>query len=158
MGLDLEQSPYGDKAPFAVDQNGNLAVNRGAANKGALSADPGKEFVAVSRIIVTTATSLTLTKADHGAVVGVSTSNSCTVTLPAASTKGLTYTLSVGVLTGSGGHNFTPQSSDTILFTGKSAGQALTCSAATDVLGDNVTLVADGTTSWYIASKTGTWA
>lgn len=162
MGLQLEESPYSDVAPFAVDENGVLAITRGNQWKnGSQTVDPQRERIPVSRMIVLPATTVlaTVAEADHGAVFVANSSATVTLQLPAASAKtGLTVTLTVGVLTSSGGHKVKPASGDTIVFTSAAAGSSVECSAATDVLGDSLTLVADGGTKWYFTAKTGTWA
>jgi hypothetical protein len=156
MGLPLEQSPYAGVAPFAVDDEGVLKVVRGAANKGALSADPGEEPISVDRLIVATA-SLTLTAADHGATVIADSTTSVVVSLPATQ-KGLKFTLCIKQLTAAGGHAFSPVAVDKILINGKADDEDYVCSAASDALGDFVTLIGDGVDGWYVASQNGTWA
>lgn len=163
MGLPLEGSPYWDKAPFAVDENGVLKVVRGTRYKNALqTADPGAEPIAVDRVVALAVgtTLATASRADHGALFVAGTNVSVTLQLPtAASCTGLTVGLSVGVLTSSGGHLIKPNSADTIVFTSAAAGSSLQCSAASDVLGDVCWLRSAGAANkWYIVNKVGTWA
>jgi hypothetical protein len=152
----------GHVAGFAVGVDGVLKINRGPEFKGSLSADPGAEPVAVNRVvaIAATATTHTAVAADAGALFAFSSTTTQTLVLPKVSTAGKGFEVSavVGALTSAGGHTVRPNAADTILFTGAGASSALQCSAATDVLGDTVTLRADGTTTWYIVSKVGTWA
>lgn len=155
QGLDLEQSPYFDKAPFAVDQDGNLEINRGARNKGALSADPGKEPINVNRVIVATG-NVTLTAADSGATVIVDTTTSATISLPSTK-KGLMFTVSLKQITAGAGHEVDPTAVDKILIGGKADGASYVCSGATDALADFVTVIGDGVDGWYVASQRGTW-
>jgi len=152
----------GNAAGFAVDTDGALKINRGEDAKGSLSADPGKEAVPVNRVvaIAASATTHTATPADSGALFAFSSSTSQTLVLPLAATAGKGYevTAVVGVLTSSGGHTVRPNASDTILFTSAAASSAMQCSAASDVLGDSLTVRSNGSTTWYIAGKVGTWA
>lgn len=158
-GLPLEQSPYSNVAPFAVDENGELKINRGAENKGALASDPGAERIPVNRVALVTSTAVTLTKADSGAYLIANTSASVTFTLPATA-AGLEYTVAVGVLTSSGGHAVAPQAADKIVGYGLNPGDgtSITCSAATDAIGDFVHLIGDGVDGWFILGARGTWA
>lgn len=160
QGLDLEAQPYGDKAPFAVERDYVLRLDRGAAAKGSATAARGKEFVFVVRDPVLIAADATAVVADAGTLFVANSSASVTLTLPLAATAkaGSLFGLSVGVLTSSGGHKITPNAADTIVFTGTAAGSSMQCTAATDVLGDNLWLVSDGGTKWYVFGKVGTWA
>lgn len=160
QGLDLEAQPYGDKAPFAVERDYVLRIDRGAAGKGSASAARGKEFVFVVRDPVLLTGDQTAVAADAGTLFVANTNVTVTLTLPLAATvkAGALFGLSVGVLTSSGGHKITPNAADTIVFTSAAAGSSMQCTAATDVLGDNLWLVSDGGTKWYIFGKVGTWA
>lgn len=159
QGLDLEKSPYGDKAPFGVDHQGLLGVTRGARFKGLLAADPGKEPVDVGRIVVITDTNATASVADHGVLAVAGTTNSVTLNLPKASSqRGLRIGLGVGALTASGGHKIKPDPADTIVFAGTSAGSSVRCDAASDALGDVLWVQSDGTSNWYVVARVGTWS
>ena len=160
QGLDLEKQPLGDKAPFGVERDGVLRLSRGARYKGSATADRGPEPVFVVRKPVTMAADVTATVADHGTLFVASTTASVTLSLPLAATagEGFLIGLSVGAVTGSAGHVVRPQAADLIKFTGNAASSAMQCSAATDVLGDNLWLISDGGTTWHIAGKVGTWA
>jgi len=159
MGLPLEQSPYADVAPFAVDDEGVLKIVRGYQWKGnSKSADPGEEAIPISRVSVITVALQTASVVDHGATFIAATTVGVTLQLPAASVMtGLTVTLVNGVLPTSNSVKAKPAAGDTIVFTSAAASSSLENSTASDVLGDNVTLVSDGVSKWYIVGKTGTW-
>lgn len=163
QGLDLEQQPLGSVAPFGVESDGVLRIDRGARFKGSLSAAPGPEVVQVNRkpVVLGAATvAVTATAADAGTIFVTGTSATVTVTLPLAATAGAgaEYGLSVGVLaTAGGGHNFTPNAADTIKFTSAAAGSLVQCTTATDVMGDLLVLRSDGGTTWYQVARIGTW-
>lgn len=159
-GMDVDSTDYWDKIPFNVEDDGGLGIRRGSRWKGANSADPGRERIAVQRVIDATAATATLSVADNGATVVGSNAASTTITLPATQ-KGLTYTLVVGALPTSGaGHAFSPAAADKIMGNGFTAldDKDAICSAASDRIGDAITLVGDGVDGWYITSVTGTWA
>lgn len=106
----------------------------------------------------------TLTGADDGiTVIANNSAATVTVTLPKASTVGVGYRARVytGVLPGAGaGTTITPNAADNFVGGGltKTAGQTLVNSAASDALGDQIEVVSDGVTKWFITAKTGTWA
>lgn len=70
--------------------------------------------------------------------------------------KGLTYTFINAALSAGTGLSISPNSSDNI--NEATDDKDLINEGATDVLGDSVTVVADGTLGWYTTSKIGTWA
>ena len=82
-------------------------------------------------------------------------------TLPAIDTtlSGIRYTFVTGVASAVTGLRVTPAAADNIFGGGLTAvdGESLTNTAATDVLGDQVTLVCDGV-NWLITQLIGTWA
>lgn len=155
-GLDCEASPYSNVAPFSVESDGVLRIVRGAQFKGSKSTDPGAEPVVVNRVVrVAAAAALTLDPADHGAVIAFATTSTVTVTLPLAATVGAGWQVTgcVEVLPTSGvGHNFVPQTADTIYITGTAASSGLCISSGSDAIGDTVTLMSDGVTRWYITA------
>ena len=156
-GLDPEQGPYSNVAPFCVDDEGKLVVNRGAEFKGnGLTTDPQAEPIPVTRIINATA-SFTVTPADSGAVIAADSTSSVVVQLPATQ-KGLTYTLTVKQLTGTGGHAFSPVAADKIIYASKADDADIVCSAASDAVGNCITIVGDGVDGWLVTSVFGTWA
>lgn len=143
-----------DANGFAFDENDNLKVNRVSAATGA--ADSG--YVPISKAETKTA-SFTITKADHGKTFICDSTTSIVATLPATQ-AGLEFSLVVKQLTTSGGHAFSPAAVDKIMGNGlsKADDADLVCSAASDRVGDIVTLVGDGVDGWYIKSIVGTWA
>lgn len=158
LGLPIETSPYSNVAPFTVDEDGELKIVRGEQFKGVASSDPGAERIPIKRVVALTANA-TLTVADSGGVFIVSGSD-IVLTLPATE-KGLTYTLVVGGLSGGAtGHAFSPAAADKIMGNGFTAAddKDAICSAASDRIGDSLTLVGDGADGWYITAVTGTWA
>lgn len=105
----------------------------------------------------------TITAEDDGKVFAASSSSSLVFTLPssAAATKGMRVTIITETLPGSGvGTSVSPQPADYIYGNGftLAANKDAINSAASDRIGDAITLVADGANSWYIESVTGTWA
>lgn len=104
-------------------------------------------------------TSRTLTPEESGSTFLLNSTSSITLTLPATQV-GLEYTFVVLALTTTGGHNFTPQSADKIVGYGlsKTDGQAVTCSAASDAVGDFLRVVGDGIDGWVIVGGRGTFA
>lgn len=92
-----------------------------------------------------------------------------TFTLPAASTAGLTYTFVAGNVTGSSntvlinvqtGDNVVGKTHGAENGTGiaTTANTGIKNTAATNVVGDFVTLVSDGVTTWYMTAVAGVWA
>lgn len=115
----------------------------------------------------TTATAATLTAADSGKVTIVTaTSGTPTFTLPAAATAGLTFTfvnghasneVLINVVTGDNivGKTHGAENATGIATT---ANTGIKNTAATDVIGDFVTLVSGGGTTWYMTAVAGVWA
>ena len=96
---------------------------------------------------------------DGTTVIANNTSATVNVTLPDASKAGIgaKFTVVTGALPGAGaGTTVTPASGDAI--NAKAADAALVNSAASDAVGDSVTLVSDGDTHWFTVNKIGTWA
>jgi hypothetical protein len=137
-------------------ENGNLKVYRGDDHKGPLSSNPGAELININRVITLTASG-TVTAADSGAVIIADSTTSIIVSLPATA-KGLTYTLVVKQLTSSGGHAFSPVAADKFIYSSKADDADLVCTAASDVVGDSVTIVGDGADGWVVKGIRGTWA
>jgi hypothetical protein len=140
----------GNANGFAFDENDNLVVRRVIGG------------VQVNTILlggaVTSTASEAVTVSQTGSTIVANSTTSVVVTLPTAA-PGLTYTLVVGQVTSSGGHAFSPAAADFITGDGLTAvvDKDLICTAATDAVGDSVTIVgADG--GWYVTAITGTWA
>lgn len=151
-GLNAENE-LGDKVPFSFDRNKNLAAKLFNA-AGAVE----ERFVPLNGIEIVTA-SKAITYADHGKIFIANSATSVNLELPATK-AGIVYTLVVGELTTSEGHGFDPISVDKIIGNGVTPadGTIIQCTAATDRLGDSLTIVGDGVDGWYIIGVTGTWA
>lgn len=131
--------------------SGNLIFKNAAGNTVlAIRNDGGVEVV--------TATPRTLTEVDNGKTFIVAVAD-CVFNLPATFVGGR-FTFIVKTLSAVTGCAISPVAADYI------AGPSLTGvvdkdlinTAATDALGDSVTLVADGVDGWFVESINGTWA
>jgi hypothetical protein len=131
---------------FSADDNGVIRHHNGT-----------RSGVVQSTKVRIATDSLTLTAEDTGTVVIADSTTSVVVSLPATQ-AGLTFTLSVKQLTTSGGHAFSPVAADKILFGSKADDADFVCSAASDAVGDCVTLVGDGVDGWAVVASKGTWA
>lgn len=151
-GLDVEKE-LGDKVQLVFDRNKNLTsrLNNGAGTD-------ETRFVPLNGVEKVTA-SKTLTYSDHGKTFFADSTTSVVLTLPATK-AGITFTLVVEQLTAASGHAFSPAAADFITGNGLTAvdDKDLICSAATDRVGDTVTIVGDGEDGWFISSVIGTWA
>lgn len=117
------------------------------------------------QIYLTEATA-TLTVAESSKVViATKASATQTFTLPIATTEGLSYTFIAG--SAAGEILVTPNAADAILIkatvdqgasVAPAAGTGIKNTAATNVLGDMITLVADGVSKWYMVGQSGIWA
>jgi hypothetical protein len=112
------------------------------------------------------------TSADSGMVyIATKSSSTQTYTLPSAATAGQTFTFICGHA--SGEILITPAASQSIVVTAfaavgadadtgivsPAAGTGIKNTAATNAIGDSVTLVSDGTTTWYgVGIASGIWA
>jgi hypothetical protein len=139
-------SGTGNAHGFSADDNGVLKHHNGT-----------RAGVVNSRKVRTVTASLTLTKEDTGTVIVADSTTSIVVSLPATE-AGLEYTICVKQLTTAGGHAFSPVAADKILFGSKADDADFVCSAASDAVGDTVTLIGDGVDGWAVVSSKGTWA
>lgn len=141
----------GSHAGFAVDSDTDLLQ----LNADGTVRPIGSKF---TRIITE---STTLTPAESGTTLIADLTTDIIVTLPATQ-AGLEYTLIVGQVTGGTevGHAFSPNANDKIIGGGLSPAddKDVRCSRASDVAGDLLTVVGDGSLGWYIKRKIGTWA
>lgn len=111
----------------------------------------------------TTADTATYTDADSGKIV-IATKGSATqtFTLPAAA-AGLEFTFVCGHASGeilidqAGSEVINCKASEGGAAVATAAGTGIKNTAATNVLGDSITLVSDGT-SWYATNQSGIWA
>jgi predicted lactoylglutathione lyase len=131
---------------FSANDNGVIVHHNGT-----------RAGVVSSEKIRTVTASMTVTAEDTGSVIVADSTTSIVVTLP-ATTAGLKYTLVVKQATAAGGHAFSPVAVDKFIYAAKADDADLVCTAATDVVGDSVTIVGDGLDGWVVVSKTGTWA
>ena len=144
---------------ITVESGGSIEV----ASGGSVNVASGGALVSrgILRPFVTTdAATLALTAAQSGAVI-LATKSSVTQTfaLPAATTAGLEFTFVCGHADGE--INIDPgATTHTIVGISISvaAGKDLKNTAASNAVGDCVTLVADGTSKWVITQMQGTWA
>jgi hypothetical protein len=100
----------------------------------------------------------TLTAADSGKV-HVTTAVDVVLTLPPTE-SGLTFTVVAGVLSATTGASVSPDAADQVIglgFTGLDDKDAIN-TAATDVVGDSITLLGDGVDGWLIINAQGVWA
>lgn len=119
-------------------------------------------FIGGTGVDVLTA-AYTATKEDDGKTFLAGAVASVVVTLPSsdADTEGMELTLALTGLASSGaGHAFSPQAADSIIGNGftEAANKDAICSAASDRVGDSITLQSLGNGQWLITSVTGTWA
>jgi hypothetical protein len=110
-------------------------------------------------VIVTDEATLALKAEKSGAVIrATKTSATQTFALPAPTTAGLEYTFICGHADGE--INIDPGAA-TYTITGRNiavaAAKDLKNSAASNVVGDSVTLVSDGDKGWHITAIQGTW-
>lgn len=98
---------------------------------------------------------LTLTAADHGNIYIATAAAGVVFTLP-PTVAGLSFTFITGALSSGTGLSLSPDSADSM--NGGSDNVDLINTEATDVLGDCVTIVGDGTAGWWISSARGIWA
>jgi hypothetical protein len=112
---------------------------------------------APSKTVVSTADT-TLTAADSGNTY-ISGAADLVFTLP-ATVAGLTYTFVADTLSSTTGLSISPNASDQLRGNGFTAADDKDAinTAATDAVGDSMTIVGNGTTGWMITNVTGTWA
>lgn len=100
----------------------------------------------------------TLTREDNGKTF-VSGAADVVVTLPATA-KGLSFTFLTSTLSATTGFSISPAAADKIVAKGITPAddKDLINTAASDAIGDSVTLVGDGADGWYVTAMLGTWA
>lgn len=132
-------------------QHTNLLHNGDDAELGALN---------FKRTVEIKTAAYTLTAADSGKIFLANAAASVVFTLP-STVLGLQFTIVCMTATSSGaGTSFSPAAADKIM------GNAFTAAddkdaqntAATDVVGDTMTVVGDGVDGWYITNVIGIWA
>ena len=107
----------------------------------------------VKKVRVVTA-NLTLTAADSGTVF-IADAADLVFTLPSTA-AGLEYTFCCAAVSAGTGLSVSPAAADNI--NEGTDNKDLINSGATDVLGDSVTIIGNGTTGWFTTGKVGTWA
>lgn len=122
-------------------------------------------MIGLSSVSVTTAASATYTSADSNKItICTKSSATQTFTLPSAATAGLTYTFICGHA--SGEILINPVGTDVFNIKASEGGAAVLTTtpngikntAATNVVGDSITVVSDGVGAWYGIRQSGTWA
>lgn len=118
-------------------------------------------------VIVTAAATLTLTAADSGAVVvGTLGSGTQTITLPEANVNGLNYhftqTTAAGEILVNPGNATDVFQLKATVDAGASivtaAGVGIKNTAATNVVGDFITIISNGAGRWIMIAQSGIWA
>jgi len=116
--------------------------------------------------VVTTSDTDTLTAQESGSVI-IATKSSATqtFTLPSAATGGVIFTFVCGHASGeilinpiAGQTIQTKATGDGGALVAPAAGTGIKNTAATNVIGDHVTLVSNGVTGWYTIGQSGIWA
>lgn len=105
-------------------------------------------------VVNVTATPHTLTEEDSGKIFRVNVVD-CVFNLPATA-EGLKYTFVTDTVSATTGCSLSPVAADNI--NGGTDDKDLINTAATDVKGDNVTLVGDGDEGWLTTGMHGVWA
>jgi hypothetical protein len=122
--------------------------------------DASAASVTAYPVVTDSADTYALTAAQSGAVyIGTKASATQVISLPVPTTAGLRYTFVCG--SAAGELNIDPGAA-TYKITGPGitvvATKDLKNTAATNVLGDTVTMVSDGTDTWWVTAISGIWA
>ena len=159
---------YQDQAYEALRPNTNARENRNYGTKPVMIDDTISNVEAFAkniRVWSDTTATITVAASDSGTTyIAKRSSSTQTFTLPSASTAGLTYTFINGHVDGM--IYIKGQSGDTIncksnadgtdrVSVSVAATTGLRNNAATNVLGDNITLVSDGITTWWMIAQSG---
>lgn len=122
--------------------------------------------VLISAVLTGTATVSVSSAYSGGLVIATATSSTQTFQIPAASTAGLRYTFRVTsaasellINSASASDTFSIKATgDAGASVVTSAGTGIKNTAATNVVGDNITLTSDGITGWHGTAQSGIWA
>jgi hypothetical protein len=159
---------YQNQAYETLRPNTNTRENRDMGTKPVMIDDTISNVEAFAkniRIFSDTTATITVAASDSGKVyIAKRSSSTQTFTLPSASTAGLTYTFINGHVDGM--IYIKGQSGDTIncksnadgtdrVSVSVAATTGLRNNAATNVLGDNITLVSDGISTWWMTAQSG---
>lgn len=156
---------YWDATNDVVSANPGVGLRIGPCTKAALSGDTTVEAklgpIGASNGgagVVTKDAAYTVTEADNGRTF-VATAVDLVFTLPATK-NGLEYTFYTGLASTTTGLSISPAAADKINGLGITAAdnKDLINTAATDAVGDCVTIRGDGVDGWYVVSIRGTWA
>lgn len=147
---------------LTVDSGGTFEALSGStvtlAGSVALSGTLTPTGGVLSRVPEAMATSAAVTAADSGKTYYI-TAADVVASLPATA-AGLTYTFIVNALSTTTGASISPVAADQIIGPGITAAddKDLINTAATDALGNFVTVVGNGTTGWVVTAMNGVWA
>jgi hypothetical protein len=159
---------YQDQAYEALRPNTNARENRNYGTKPVMIDDTISNIEAFAkniRVWSDTTATITVAAFDTGTTyIAKRSSSTQTFTLPSASTAGLTYTFINGHVDGM--IYIKGQSGDTIncksnadgtdrVSVSVAATTGIRNNAATNVLGDNITLVSDGISTWWMTAQSG---
>ena len=159
---------YQDQAYEALRPNTNARENRNYGTKPVMIDDTithTEAFAKNIRVWSDTTATITVAASDSGTTyIAKRSSSTQTFTLPSASTAGLTYTFINGHVDGM--IYIKGQSGDTIncksnadgtdrVSVSVAATTGLRNNSATNVLGDNITLVSDGISTWWMTAQSG---
>lgn len=141
--------------------SGTHAVSGAASvsSGGSLTFDSGSKTV---HQLQSKATNYTVLASESGATF-IGSAADVVFTLPSTA-AGLVYRFITGAVSAGTGLSVSPAAADKII--GSCDGVAITAAdnkdlintGATDVAGDSITLIGDGTDGWYIIGSTGVWA
>ena len=159
---------YQNQAYETLYPNTNARDNRNYGTKPVMIDDTisnTEAFAKNIRVWSDTTATITVAASDTGTTyIAKRSSSTQTFTLPSASTAGLTYTFINGHVDGM--IYIKGQSGDTIncksnadgtdrVSVSVAATTGLRNNSATNVLGDNITLVSDGITTWWMTAQSG---
>jgi hypothetical protein len=159
---------YQDQAYEALRPNTGARENRNYGTKPVMVDDTISNVEAFAkniRVWSDNTTTITVAASDTGTTyIAKRSSSTQTFTLPSAATAGLTYTFINGHVDGM--IYIKGQSGDTIncksnadgtdrVSVSVAATTGIRNNSATNVLGDNITLVSDGITTWWMTAQSG---
>lgn len=162
----LSVTAAGADIPGTLAVGGTLAVTGALTQTGAAAFAAATTGVTREGIIDLTGATRTMTVAESGAVVRLTKASATqTETLPAATNSGVYYTFVCGHA--SGEILIDPNGTDTIkckatndagASVAPAGGTGIKNTAATNIIGDYITLVADGVSQWDCVGQSGIWA
>lgn len=149
-------------APIFVDSDDNR-LKYNPYGTGTTEASP---VAGASAQIYLTDATVTLVAAQSGQVsIATKASATQTFTLPSAAIAGLVFTFIAGHADGevlvnpiTGQTMLIKATEDAGASIATSAGAGIKNTAATNVIGDHITLISDGVSQWYMIGQSGVWA